>query len=96
LESAGNPLIALSTRRFGVVPTKTFKPSTDEMSAESLENQRVWQSLPVAEQIRIYEVLAEARKRLNAPIETTATVTSGPEPRNDVEPPADDAEHSET
>jgi hypothetical protein len=51
--------------------------------------------LPVAEQIRIYEALTLG-KRLTPPIETTATVTSGPDNRNDVEPPADDAEHSET
>jgi hypothetical protein len=68
-----------------------YRTGTDEGSAEQLENERVWQSLPVEEQIRIYEALTDAKKRLNAPIETTATVTIGPDNRNpDVEPPADD------
>jgi len=67
-----------------------YRTGSDEMSTESFENQRVWQSLPVAEQIRIYESLAEARQRLNVPIETTA-VTSGPDNRNTLEPPADNA-----
>ena len=73
-----------------------YRTGTDEGSAEQLENERVWQSLPVEEQIRIYEALTGAQKRLPAPIETTATVTSGPDNRNDVELHADDAEHSET
>src|ERR1700719_54931 len=73
-----------------------YRTGTDEGSAEQLENERVWQSLPVEEQIRIYEALTGAQKRLPAPIETTATVTSGPDNRTDVELHADDAEHSET
>ena len=73
-----------------------YRTGGDEVAAEQFENERVWQSLPVEEQIRIYEALTDARKRLSAPIETTATVTSGPDTRNDVELHADDAEHSET
>jgi hypothetical protein len=73
-----------------------YRSGTDEMSAESLENQRVWQALPVEEQIRIYEALTDAKKRVTAAIDTTATVTSGSDNRNGVEPPADDAENSET
>jgi hypothetical protein len=74
-----------------------YKRGGDEISAEQFENERVWQSLPVEEQIRIYEALTDAKKRLSAPIETTATVTRGPDNRNDVEPSEDDdAEHSES
>src|SRR3984893_17548615 len=69
-----------------------YRTGTDEGSAEQLENERVWQSLPVEEQIRIYEAVAGAQKRLPAPIETAATVTSGRDNRNDVELHADDAE----
>ena len=35
-------------------------------------------SLPVEEQIRIYDGLDAARKRLNAPVETTATCLLDP------------------
>jgi hypothetical protein len=42
--------------------------------------------LPIEEQARIYDAFDVARKRLNAPIETTATVTIGSDNRNpDVE-----------
>jgi len=34
-----------------------YKRGGDEISAEQFENERVWQSLPVEEQIRIYEAL---------------------------------------
>jgi len=34
----------------------------DEISAERLENQRAWRSLPVEEQIRIYESLTGAKR----------------------------------
>jgi hypothetical protein len=73
-----------------------YRTGGDEVTAEQFENERVWQSLPVEEQIRIYEALTDARKRLSAPIETTVTVTSGPDNRSGVEPSEDDAEHSES
>jgi hypothetical protein len=66
---------------------------TTKCRPRACKNQRVWQSLPVEEQIRRYESLSAARKRLSAPIETTATVTSGPDQRNGDEP--DTSEHSE-
>jgi hypothetical protein len=70
-----------------------YRSGTDEMSAERLENERVWHRLPVEEQARIYDAFDAARKRLNAPVETTATVPIGPDYRNpDVEPPAADDE----
>jgi hypothetical protein len=49
--------------------------------------------MPLEEQARIYDAFDAARARLNAPIETTATVTIGPDNRNpDVEPAAADDE----
>jgi hypothetical protein len=68
-----------------------YSVGIDEMSEERRETERAWRSLPVEEQMRIYDAFDAARTRLNAPIETTATVTSGPDNRNpDIEPPADD------
>jgi hypothetical protein len=69
-----------------------YRIGTDELSDERRETERAWRSLPVEEQVRIYDAFDAARKRLNAPIETTATVTIGPDNRNDVEPPAADDE----
>jgi hypothetical protein len=70
-----------------------YRIGADEMSEERRETERVWRSLPVEEQMRIYDAFDAARTRLNAPIETTVTVTSGPDNRNpDVEPPAADDE----
>jgi len=68
-----------------------YRIGTDELSEERRETERAWQSLPIEERARIYDAFDAARKRLNAPVETTATVTLGPDNRNpDVEPPADD------
>jgi hypothetical protein len=70
-----------------------YSIGTDELSEERRETERAWQSLPIEEQVRIYDAFDAARKRLNAPIETTATVTIGSDNRNpDVEPPAADDE----
>jgi hypothetical protein len=69
-----------------------YRIGTDELSEERRETERAWRSLPVEEQVRIYDAFDAARKRLNAPIETTATVTIGPDNRNDVEPPTADDE----
>jgi hypothetical protein len=68
-----------------------YSVGTDELSEERRETERAWQSLPLEERARIYDAFDAARTRLNAPIETTATVTIGPDNQNpDVEPPADD------
>jgi len=70
-----------------------YRTGTDELSEERRETERAWRSLPVEEQMRIYDAFDAARKGLSAPIETTATVTSEPDDRNpDVEPPAADDE----
>jgi hypothetical protein len=70
-----------------------YRTGRDELSDERRETERAWQSLPTEERARIYDAFDAARKRLNAPIETTATVTSGPDNRNpNVEPPAADDE----
>jgi hypothetical protein len=70
-----------------------YRTGMDEMSEERRETERAWRSLPIEEQARIYDAFDAARKRLSAPIETTATVTLGPDNRNpDVEPPAGDDE----
>jgi hypothetical protein len=70
-----------------------YRTGRDELSEERRETERAWRSLPVEEQMRIYDAFDAARTRLSAPIETTATVTSGPDNRNpDVEPPAADDE----
>jgi hypothetical protein len=74
-----------------------YHTGADEMSDERRETERVWRSLSREEQARIYDTFDAARKRLNAPIDTTATVTLGPDNRNpDVEPPAADQEPHET
>jgi hypothetical protein len=64
----------------------------DEMSEERRATELAWLSMPPEERARIYDSFHEARKRLNAPIETTATVTLGPDNRNDddVEPSDDE------
>jgi hypothetical protein len=70
-----------------------YSTGADEMSEERRETHRAWQAMPLEEQARIYDAFDAARARLNAPIETTATVTIGPDNRNpDVEPPAADDE----
>jgi len=70
-----------------------YSVGVDEISDERRETERAWRSMPVEEQMRIYDAFDAARKRLNAPIETTATVTSGSDNRNpDVDPPAADDE----
>jgi hypothetical protein len=69
------------------------RTGADEMSDERRETERAWLSLPPEERARIYDTFDAARARLNAPVETTATVTIGPDNRNpDVEPPAADDE----
>ena len=70
-----------------------YRTGADEMSEERRETERAWQSLPVEERARIYDAFDAARARLNAPVETTTTVTSEPDNRNpDVKPPAADDE----
>jgi hypothetical protein len=70
-----------------------YRVGTDELSEERRETERAWQSLPIEERARIYDAFDAARKRLSAPIETTAMVTLGPDNRNPgVEPPAADDE----
>jgi hypothetical protein len=59
-------------------------------SAERLEHERIWQSLPVEEQISIFEALTRPRPAL----EITATVNSEPDQRTGDD--SDDAEPSET
>jgi len=49
-----------------------YEKGDDAMSAERLENQGVWQALPIEEQIRIYDALDAAKKRVA--IESTATL----------------------
>jgi hypothetical protein len=74
-----------------------YRIGADEMSDERRETERAWQSLSREEQALIYDTFDAARKRLSAPVETTATVTIGPDNRNpDVEPPAADDEPLET
>jgi hypothetical protein len=53
-----------------------YRSGGEEMSAERLERPRILQALPVEEQIRIYEVFAEAKKRAAA-FEMTATGDDG-------------------
>jgi hypothetical protein len=70
-----------------------YRTGRDELSDERRETERAWQSLPVEERARIYDAVDAARTRLNAPIETTATVTIGPDNRNpSIEPPTADDE----
>jgi hypothetical protein len=70
-----------------------YRKGTDELSDERRETERAWQSLPTEERARIYDAFDAARARLNAPIETTATVTIGSDNRNpNVESAVDDDE----
>jgi hypothetical protein len=57
-----------------------YRIGGDQQSAERLARERVLEAVPLDEQERMYEVLAVARKRVEAAdIETTATrVTNGP------------------
>ena len=76
-----------------------YRSGGEEMSAERLERRRILQALPIEEQIRLYEIFAEAKKRAAA-LEMTATVTtvtSGSDTRNVLAsgPPGDDAEDNE-
>jgi hypothetical protein len=60
-----------------------YNQGSTEMSAERLANQAVWQAMPVAEQIRIFEAFNDAKKRLAEPaVVTSAQGISGP---NDAE-----------
>jgi hypothetical protein len=70
-----------------------YSTGADDVSDERRETERAWLSLPPEERARIYDAFDAARARLNAPVETTATVTIGPDNRSpDVEPPAADDE----
>ena len=60
-----------------------YRTGESELSAERLETERTWLAMPREERARIYDSFAEARRRLNAPIEITATETFGPDNRND-------------
>ena len=59
-----------------------YRTGDSELSEERLETERAWLSLPPEERARIYDTFDDARKRLNAPIETTGTVTLGHDDRN--------------
>src|ERR1700720_88441 len=59
-----------------------YRTGGDEISDERRETQRAWLSLPPEERARIYDAFAAARPRLNAPVETTPTVTLGRDDRN--------------
>ena len=62
----------------------------EEASEERRTKELAWLAMPPEERARIYDSLYEARKRLNAPIETTATVTLGSDNRNDEVESSDD------
>jgi hypothetical protein len=72
-----------------------YRIGGDQQSAERLARERVLEAVPLDEQERMYEVLAAARKRVEAAdIETTATTeTNGPERSLTINPP--DTEHTE-
>jgi hypothetical protein len=59
-----------------------YRTGDSGLSEERLETERAWLSLPPEERARIYDTFDDARKRLNAPIETTGTVTLVPDDRN--------------
>ena len=69
-----------------------YGSGAEERSEERRETEQVWQSMSREERARIYDTFDAARNRLNAPVETTATVTIEPDNGNpDVEPsPAND------
>src|ERR1700722_14183957 len=99
----GDRLMRIHIRRAKLLgldaPTKLdvsgiYSTGADEMSVERRETERTWLSLPPEKRPRIYDAFDAARARLSAPVETTATVTIGPDNRNpDVEPPAVDDEN---
>jgi DNA-binding CsgD family transcriptional regulator len=60
-----------------------YQTGESESSEERRETERTWLAMPREERARIYDSFADARKRLNAPIETTATESIGPDNRND-------------
>ena len=61
-----------------------------EASEERRQTELAWLAMPPEERARIYDSFHEARKRLNAPIETTATVSLRSDNRNDDVEPSDD------
>jgi hypothetical protein len=66
-----------------------YGSGANEMSEERRETEQAWQSMSREERARIYDTFDAVRARLNAPIETTATVTIGPDNRDPhVEPSA--------
>jgi hypothetical protein len=75
-----------------------YRIGGDQQSAERLARERVLEAVPLDEQERMYEVLAAARKRVEAAdIDTTATrVTNGPDRSSlTIDPSPDTAEHNE-
>ena len=75
-----------------------YRIGGDQQSAERLARERVLEAVPLDEQERMYEVLAAARKRVEAAdTETTATrVTNGPDRSSlTTDPSPDTAEHNE-
>jgi hypothetical protein len=67
-----------------------YRTGESELSEERRATELAWLAMPPEERARIYDSFHEARKRLNAPIETTATVTLGSDNRNDDVEPSDD------
>ena len=75
-----------------------YRIGGDQQSAERLARECVLEAVPLDEQERMYEVLAAARKRVEAAdTETTATrVTNGHDRSSLISnPPPDTAEHNE-
>ena len=81
-------LLGLDAPRLDV--TQIYSVGGEEASEERRTKELTWLAMPPEERARIYDSLYEARKRLNAPIETTATVTLGPDNRNDEAESSDD------
>jgi hypothetical protein len=74
-----------------------YRAGESELSEERRENERVWLAMSPEERALIYDTYDAVRARLDAPIETTATVTIGPDnPNPDVESTTVDDDETET
>jgi hypothetical protein len=70
-----------------------YGAGTDQMTEEQRATERAWLAMSREERALIYDTYDAVRARLDAPIETTATVPIGSDNRDpDTEPPAADDE----
>jgi hypothetical protein len=97
--SLGDRLMRVHIRRAHLLgldaPTKLdvrglYSTGDNELSEERRQTEQAWLAMPPEERARIYDAFDASRARLNAPVDTTATVTLGPDDRNPEDESSDD------